>query len=225
VIRSLAGAPPARKEQAMAKVLHVQSSPRGNDSYSIRLAREFLAAYQHKHPDDRIETLDLFAADIPVFNAPHAKAKYAVLGGAEPEDEAERAWKRVIDAIDRFKSADLFVISAPMWNFSIPHRLKDYIDVIVQPGLTFSFSPEEGYKGLLTGRKAVLILARGGDYSEAPAAGMDMQKPYLEAILGFMGITDVRTVIVQPTLMAGPDLANEKFAQAVAEAKSLAAEL
>lgn len=209
----------------MAKVLHIQSSPRGDGSYSIRVAREFLAAYQQKHPGDTIETLDLFAADIPVFAAPHAEAKYAVLGGAEPRDEAERAWKRVIDAIDHFKSAELIVISAPMWNFSIPHRLKDYIDVIVQPGLTFSFSPEEGYAGLVTGKKAVLILARGGDYSEASAARMDMQKPYLETILAFMGITDVRTIIVQPTLMGGLDLAEERIAQSIAQAKALAAEL
>lgn len=210
----------------MARVLHIQSSPRGGESFSIRLAGEFLAAYRQAHPHDTIETLDLFAVDIPVFTAPQAKAKYAVLAGETPMDEAGRAWKEVIEAIDHLKSADLIVISAPMWNFSIPHRLKAYIDVIVQPGLTFSYSPQEGYAGLLTGKKAVLLLARGGDYSPGSGAEqLDMQKPYLEHILAFMGIADIRTIIVQPTLMGGPEVAEETLAQAVAEARALAAKL
>lgn len=210
----------------MKTILHVQSSPRGQESFSIRAAREFLAALQERHPNAKAETLDLFAADIPAFTAPETKAKYAVLSGQQPKDAAGRAWKRVIQAVERFKSADLIAISAPMWNFSIPHRLKDYIDVIVQPALTFSYSPQSGYTGLVTGKPAVLILARGGDYSPGSGAeALDMQKPYLEAILRFIGFTDVRSIIVQPTLMAGPEVARQKLDQAIAEAKALAAEL
>ncbi len=210
----------------MAKVLHIQSSPRGEQSYSIRLSRAFLEAYRAAHPQDTVETLDLFQAEIPVFKAPEAKAKYAVLSGQKPAGEAQRAWKAVIDVIDRFKSADLIVISSPMWNFSVPHRLKDYIDVIVQPGLTFSYSAESGYVGLVTGRTAVLLLARGGDYSAASGAEqMDMQKPYLELILKFIGFTDIRSVVVEPTLMAGPEAARQKLAEAQAKAKALAGQL
>ncbi len=210
----------------MPNLLHIQSSPRGDESFSIRVARAFLAAYRRRHGDAEIDTLDLFTADIPVFAAPHAEAKYAVLSGAEPRDEAGREWKRVMDAVERFKSAGLVVISAPMWNFSIPHRLKGYIDVIVQPGLTFSYTPEAGNSGLVTGRPAVLILARGGDYS--PAGGsehLDMQRPYLEAILKFMGFTDVRCIVVEPTAAGGPEMARRKLNDALAEAEDLAAKL
>jgi len=210
----------------MKTILHVQSSPRGDESFSIRAAREFLAAVGKKHPEAKVQTLDLFSADIPSFTAPQAEAKYAVMAGEAPRDEAGRAWKRVIRVIDQFKSAELIVLSAPMWNFSIPYRLKDYIDVIVQPGLTFAYSPEKGYSGLVSGRPAVLILARGGDYS--PGSGgeaFDMQKPYLEAILRFMGFSDVRTIVIQPTLMSGPEAAGRKLHEAVAAAKALAAEL
>ena len=75
-----------------------------------------------------------------------------------------KAWKRVTGVIERFKSADWYLFSLPMWNFGVPYVLKHLIDVIVQPGLTFSFSPTEGYKGLVTGKKAVAVYARGGAY-------------------------------------------------------------
>ena len=206
----------------MSTLLHIQASPR-DESASHRVAREFLESFRAAHSGWTVDTLDLFKDHIPAFTAPQAKAKYAVMARQEPQDDAARAWKEVIEAVDRFKRADVLLISAPMWNFSIPYTLKQYIDVIVQPGLTFSYSPETGYKGLVTGRPARLILARGGDYSAPAAAAMDVQKSYLELILGFIGFTDVRTVLVEPTLMSGPEVAEAKIAAAIVNARSIAA--
>jgi FMN-dependent NADH-azoreductase len=207
----------------MARVLHVQGSPRGDASFSARAAAAFLKAYLETHDGGEAETLDLFAADLPGFDAPAAEAKYQVMAGQEPADEAARAWKRVVRAVDQLKAADVLLISAPMWNFGIPYRLKQWLDVIVQPGLTFSWSPEQGYRGLVTGRPAVLVLARGGDYS--PGSGRvkyDMQKPYLDAIVRFIGFTGVHAIIIEPTLQGGPEVARQKLDQAIAQATELA---
>jgi len=207
----------------MATLLHVQASPRGDESSSIQLARAFLAALTEKDPDLHVDTLDLFTADLPEFAAPAAKAKYAVMAGEKPTDEAGRAWQSVIAQVARLRAADKLVISSPMWNFSIPYRLKHWIDIITQPALTFEFSRETGYSGLITGRPAALLLARGGDYAPGtPTQSLDMQLPYLQTLLQFIGFEDIHPILVQPTLHEGPDAAAAKLAEAIDQAKDLA---
>ena len=203
----------------MAKVLYIQASPR-TESFSTRLANAFAESYRKTRPDDRTEVLDLFAADIPLFTAPAAKAKYAVMGGQPPRDAAETAWQGVIKVINHFKGFDKYVLSCPMWNFGIPYRLKQYIDVIVQPGLTFSYSPEKGYSGLVAGRPLMLLLARGGTYPAGnnPAQTMDFQESYLRAIFGYMGFTEIRTVIIDGTLAKKPEQLEADTAKAIAAA-------
>jgi len=188
----------------MPKLLHIQASPRGDRSASITVARHFIDLYGKAHPGDTVETLDLWKADLPEFDGATIDAKYAVMHGEKHTAEQAQAWANVVRVADQFKAADKYVFSLPMWNFGIPYKLKHWIDVIAQPGLTFSFSPETGYKGLVTGRPAVAIYARGGAYG--PGTGMeayDSQSTYLKQLLGFIGITDLKTILVEPTL-AGP---------------------
>ncbi len=208
----------------MANLLHIVASPR-SESFSTRLAGAFLDVYRQARPEDRIETLDLFQADIPPFYAPAAKAKYAVLAGQTPRDEAEAAWKAVVAAIDHFKRFDKYVLSSPMWNFGIPYRLKQYIDVIVQPSLTFGYSPEKGYQGLVTGRPMMLLLARGGVYrSGNPLETFDFQETYLRCIFGFIGFTDIRAVAIQGTLQKKAEQVEADMRQAIAAARDAARE-
>jgi len=206
----------------MSKVIHIQSSPRGDQSVSIQVATAFLAAYREAHPDDWVDTLDLNAAGLPTFDAPAAEAKYAVLGGGVPQGPAEKKWREVIETVDAFMEAGKVVISAPMWNFGIPYRLKQYIDVIVQPGLTFKYVDGKSI-GLATGRPAMLILARGGRYPpNSPAAGFDLQRPYLEMVLRFIGFENIQSIVVEPTLGEGPEVAARQLAAAQANARTLA---
>ncbi len=207
----------------MSRLLHIVASPRGWMSASTRVGNALVDAYRKAHPTEGVETLDVFNDPIPEFNAPEAAAKYRVLGGQEPQDKEAAAWKPVIDTINHFKAFDKYVISAGMWNFGIPWRLKQYIDVIVQPGLTFSYSPQDGYKGLVTGRKAVLVLARGGQYGPGnPTETYDFQRSYLETVLSFIGFTDIRTIPIEP--MLSPDAEKVVF-DAIEKAKAMAAEL
>jgi FMN-dependent NADH-azoreductase len=109
-----------------------------------------------------------------------------------------------------------------MWNFGIPYKLKHYIDVIVQPGYTFSFSPEEGYKGLMTGKPVAAIYARGGAYGPGTGAeSYDLQKPYLEHILGFMGFSDFQTILIEPTL-SSPEAKDKSMEAAREQVKTMA---
>jgi FMN-dependent NADH-azoreductase len=109
-----------------------------------------------------------------------------------------------------------------MWNFGIPYKLKHYIDVIVQPGYTFSFSPEEGYKGLMTGKPIATIYARGGAYSPGTGAeSYDLQKAYLEHILAFIGFGDFQTIFIEPTL-ASPERKEKSMEAARERAKTIA---
>jgi FMN-dependent NADH-azoreductase len=185
----------------MAKLLYIEASPRKDRSRSIRVARAFLAAHQKSHPNDSVETLDLWATTLPRFDGDTIEAKYAILQGQVHTPGQAQAWKSVVDVIEHFKSADKYLFSSPMWNFGVPYVLKHYIDVLIQPGLTFSFDPATGYKGLVTGRKAVAILARGGAY--APGTGMedyDLQSKTIAGIFGFIGLTDLVNIFVEPTL-------------------------
>ena len=204
----------------MAKVLHVKASPRA-ESYSARVADAFLDAYRKAHRGDSVELLDLLKADIPPFQAPQSKAKYAVMSGQAPVNEAEAAWESVIRVINDFKGFDKYVLSTPMWNFGIPYRLKQYFDVIVQPGLTFGYSPEKGYTGMVTGRPAMLILASGGTYP--PGSPYDFQESYLRCILGFIGFADIKAIHIAGTLMNKPDQIAADCVKAEADARAAAA--
>ncbi len=185
----------------MAKLLHIAASPRHGRSHSLQVASAFIEAYRHAHPGDHVETLDLWTYKLPSFDGETISAKYAVLSGDVHTPVQADAWSAVRQAADGFKAADKLLLSVPMWNFGVPYVLKHYIDVITQPGLTFAWSPERGFKGLVTGRPAVVVSASAGAYHGGSGAeAADFERPYLEHWLRFIGFTDIRTVTIAPTM-------------------------
>jgi FMN-dependent NADH-azoreductase len=206
----------------MRNLLHVMASPRRERSYSTIVAESFIQAYREKHPDVEVDEQDLFREALPPFDGAALDAKYKILHGNDVSSDEAEAWAAVEAVVGRFMKADLYVFSVPMWNFGIPYRLKHYFDLLIQPGYTFSFSPDTGYTGLVGGKKAVAVYTRGGTYAPGSETGaLDHQKPYMELVLGFMGITDVQSVVVEPTLMGGPEMAAEKRQRAVQAAREL----
>jgi FMN-dependent NADH-azoreductase len=110
-----------------------------------------------------------------------------------------------------------------MWNFSIPYRLKQYIDIIVQPGYTFGVTENGNYEGLVRNKKVFIAYARGGQYPRGTEKeAFDLQKKYLELILAFMGLNDVCSIAIEPTLEQGPDTAKQKRDEAIKKAKQMA---
>lgn len=204
----------------MTKLLHIEASPRKDRSYSIKVATAFLDAYRLAHPQHEIETVDLWQLALPEFTGETIAAKYRILHGENPTAAEAQAWEKVTALIDRFKAADRYLFSLPMWNFGLPYKLKHFLDIIIQPGLTFSYSPESGYRGLVSGRPAVVVAARGGDYGSSPAAAaMDFQLPYLKTLLNFIGFADITVITVEPTLARGP----AALAKAKEQARQVAA--
>jgi FMN-dependent NADH-azoreductase len=207
----------------MAKLLHIQSSPRRDRSDSIAVAKQFIGYYLAEHPGDTVETLDLWQAKLPEFDGAMLDAKYAVMNGQPHSTEQLAAWAAVVDIVDHFKSADKVLISLPMWNFGIPYKLKHYIDLLTQPSLTFHFTPDEGYKGLVTSKPVTVVYARGGAYALGTGAeGFDQQSVYLKQILGFIGFTNIQEIFVEPTL-EGSTAKDDAVAKATISAAKIAA--
>ena len=184
------------------QVLHVIGSPKGSKSTSTQIATAFLDAYITANPAATVTTLDVWDTSLPAFDGAMAHAKLAPLLGEEVTQEQAAAWQRVTKVIDEFAEHDKIVISTPMWNFGLPYELKHYIDLLVQPGITFGLDSDFNHVGLLVDRRVQLVLTRSSPLPEGSPE--DFQLPYLQHILGFMGLSDVRTMLVEGTTLAEP---------------------
>ena len=186
----------------MSKLLHISASPRGLDSESLRIADVFVDAYQAAHPGDEVEHWSLWDGSLPDF-AVGARAKMTVIGGGTPEGEERTAWDAVLRTFARFDAADRLLFSVPMWNASVPYVLKQFIDVVSQPGLVFGLDATTGYTGLLAGRgKRVAVVYTSAVWGPglSTAFGSDFQSTYFDDWLRWTGLTDISEIRFHPTL-------------------------
>lgn len=207
----------------MTRVLYIEGSPNKDYSASIDVCNAFLDAYRHTHPDHEIQTLDIWNLAIPEFDEAALAAKYAGLSGNALTPAQAAAWQRIEQLAAPFHEADKLLFGVPLWNFSIPYKLKHLIDVISQKDVLFTFDGT-GFAGKLAGKKAVVVYARGLGYqspgSFTPAAEFDLQRPYMETWLKFVGVKDVTGIVVERTLF-GPDGAVDR-SRAIDEARTIA---
>jgi FMN-dependent NADH-azoreductase len=175
------------------KLLHIDSSPLGGNSASRQLTARAVAQWQAVHPGTVVEHLDL-AVDAP-SHLDQDSLGFRLGPNAENLTDAQRRENAVSERlVSQFLAADVVVVGAPMYNFSIPTQLKAWIDRVAQAGRTFAYT-EKGPKGLAGGKTVIVASSRGGMYSTNPAlAAVEHQESYLKAIFGFFGITDVRIV-------------------------------
>jgi FMN-dependent NADH-azoreductase len=206
----------------MSHLLYIKASPRSDRSYAIAVADAFLDAYERSHPDDQVTSLDVFYDDLPAFDFEAVSAKYRILQSKPHDEQDKKVWDRVVGVIRDFQAADKYLVATPMWNFSIPYRLKQYVDILVQPGLTFAARPDGSYEGLVRDKPMMLVCAQGGSYLSGMAAQTyDFQRRYLELIFGFIGFENIQSIIVDSTLM-GPEAAARSKAAAIDKARELA---
>ena len=208
----------------MTTLLHIECSPRKQRSASLEVARSFIARYQEHTPDAEIITLDLWNMALPEFDEIAMEAKYAGLNGSALLPAQQEAWNILKALAAHLHRADVLVLSIPLWNFSIPYKLKHFIDLVSQKDILFSFDPERGLEGMLHNKIAVVAYARGLDFSPqsiTPAERFDFQKPYVEAWLQFIGVTDVHSVIVEKTIL-GEDVDRGARERATEQAGRLA---
>jgi len=184
------------------RLFHLRCSPR-DLSESSAGAEAFVTRFRQARPGWDIDVMDIWREALPEFNGDALNAKYARLGGRSFNGAERDAFAVIERMAARLAQADRVLISTPMWNFGIPYKLKQWFDLIVQPGITFRFDPAQGYLPLLKDRPTIAILASGSDFVTGMNRGrIDMASPYLREILRFIGITDVRFALIGPT--AGP---------------------
>ncbi|MFG0382109.1 FMN-dependent NADH-azoreductase [Pseudomonas sp. zbq_18] len=172
----------------MSRILVIESSARQEGSVSRQLTADFIGQWQAAHPQDQVTVRDLAKQPVPHLDE-------ALLAGwmkpADQQSEAEKAAAaRSNQLTDELLAADVLVLAAPMYNFAIPSTLKSWLDHVLRAGVTFKYT-ETGPQGLLTGKRAYVLTARGGIYA---GSGLDHQEPYLRQALAFIGIHDVQFI-------------------------------
>jgi len=173
----------------MTKLLVVETSPRGDQSISRTMTRRFVAEWQTAHPDGEVVGRDLMETDLPFVTAPWLQAYFT------PTEQHSPEMKKVLrlsdELVGEILRADHVVIATPVYNYNVPAALKAWVDHIVRKGLTLG---QDG-SGLVTGKKATVLLASGGVYTEgSPIRDRDIATQYLCLILSVIGITDVTVV-------------------------------
>lgn len=204
----------------MKKLLHIIATPRTEKSRTLKVSASFMEEFTKSHPNYVIEELNLYKEKLPELTLERVTGKYALLSGNDLTKQSKAAWQEIIQQINRFLSADAYLLSTPMWNFSVPYSLKHYLDVIIQPKYLFQYT-QTGVEGLAKNKKMVVITSRGGDYSIPETCAFDHQEPYLRTIFGFVGITNIQFINAQPMDM-GEQLQTQKIQEAQAKAKELA---
>jgi FMN-dependent NADH-azoreductase len=170
----------------MPHLLVVETSPRGDYSLSRNLTRRFVAEWQAAHPDGQVVNRDLMETNLPFVNAPWLQAYFT------PPEQHSTEMKEVLrlsnELVAELLATDHLVIATPVYNYNVPAALKAWVDHIVRKGLTLGMDG----KGLVTGKKATVLLASGGVYTESsPIRDRDIATQYLRMILNVIGITDV----------------------------------
>ncbi|EHJ9994097.1 FMN-dependent NADH-azoreductase [Vibrio parahaemolyticus] len=194
----------------MSRVLALKSSILGDYSQSNKLVEDFI-----KNVDqDKLTVRDLAANPLPVLD-------FAVATALRATEDLSQEQQAVVDLsdtlIEEVKAADTLVIAAPMYNFTIPTQLKNWIDLIARAGVTFKYT-ENGVQGLIEGKKAIVVTTRGGIHKDSPT---DNVTPYLRTVLGFVGITDVEFVYAE-ALNMGEDVASKGISEAQSQLSTMA---
>jgi FMN-dependent NADH-azoreductase len=181
----------------MTTLLQIDSSPMGERSISRRLTEKFADSWRKVHLGGKVIVRDLCTLDLPVVNGSWIGAVYTPAEARTAEQTKALALSDSL--IADLQEADEYVLGVPMHNFSVPSSLKLWIDQISRVGKTFTYSAA-GPQGLLTGKKATLLLASGGVYETgSPMASFDFVAPYLRAMFGVLGVTDVAIIAAEGT--------------------------
>lgn len=205
------------------QVLNIQSSPRRSISASIALADAFIDALRLAEPSVEVDTLNVWDEPLPEFDHEAIGAKYKGVAGAPMNDIESAVWESIQSLAERFQRADRIVIGVPMWNFSFPYKLKQLIDLASQRKLLFTFDGKRFGPALHTPR-AMVFYTRGQIYAEdgpLPPSQYDHQSPYIEFWLRFIGVQDVRSMVLE-NMWTSPEVQQEGLAEGKRRAAAMA---
>jgi FMN-dependent NADH-azoreductase len=207
-----------QKETDMSHILLITSSPR-LESYSTKVAHALAEQLASREASSTITVRDLTREPIPHIDDSFAVARNVPADNLSPGQKASLALSD--ELLKELFAADGIIIAAAMTNFGIPSSLKAYIDYIVRPQVTFSYSAK-GPEGLVKDKKVYLVVARGGVYSEGPMQQFNFQDTYLRAVLSFIGLNDIELITVEGVGF-GPEAADRAVTNALAKVSAIAA--
>lgn len=201
----------------MNNLLYIKASPRAERSISIKLADAYLAAYREKHPDVKVDEINLWHANLPEFDGDSAAAKVSFFGEPAMNAKQRTVFDELTAIFNRFNAADEYLIAAPLWNFGVPYKLKQYIDILSMPSTLFSFDPAKGYIGLLKNKRATTIHTAAIYMPDLPKSyGSDYQTAYLKDWFNFAGVEDVTSLWYYGSKMRNEADTKTAYDQAVA---------
>ncbi len=206
------------------KLLHIDSSILGAHSASRQISHEVAERLRAEGGSVEVTHRDLAADPLPHLELGNLPSNHPLAANLSPEVRAAHGAEitRSEAALQEFLAADVVLIGAPMYNFTVPSQLKAWIDRILIAGQTFSYGPQ-GPQGLIKGKRVIAVVARGGFYGQgSPFAAFEHLESYLSAVFGFIGVTDI-SFIVAEGLGAGPDARASAVERATAAARELRA--
>jgi len=209
----------------MARLLHILAHPDPDHSRTGRLAAAFLRQYADLHPGDTIHHLDLYQERIPFITMHHLAAFRKHRAPGEMSESERQAWDEISTQIYRFTEADKYLVTAPMWNFTVPGILKAYLDLIMVAGQTFHFDPAGAPVGLLAGRRMVLVSTCGGSCALPEPLALEMNTRYLRAVFGFMGIEVIGEIVAEGTNLLEEQEADKMLEDITDQTRELAERL
>lgn len=205
----------------MSNVLFIKANDRGiEQAVSVKLYHAFLDSYKASHPDDNVVELDLYKEELPYMNADMINGKFKAARGYDLTPAEQAAVNVSNKYLEQFLEADKVVFAFPLWNHTVPAVLHTYIDYIYEAGKTFRYTAE-GPVGLVPDKKVAIVNARGGIYSEGPAAAGEMAVNYIRSIMTLFGVKNIEYVIVEGHNQL-PDQAEALIAEGVERAKATA---
>lgn len=206
----------------MATLLHIFAHPQPHGSLTMRIADTFIDSYRETHDADTVETLDLYAAGVSHLTRDHLEAITLQDTPEQMSPTVKRAWDGTMTLVRQFKRADAYLVTTPMWNFSVPSILKAYIDHIILAGHTFRYTGPGAHIGMMSGRPMVIISSHGGYYSQPPLNELEMCVRYLRNIFDFIGIEITADIISEGLAIAGPHEQDALLKPVLARARDVA---
>lgn len=203
------------------RILHIISSPR-HEGASVTIASALIGTLREKHPDADLDTLDVWREDLPEFDQRIIEAKYKWVAGDELDEAEAAAWSQIESLAERIREADRIVLGVPMWNWSIPYKLKQLIDLVAQRNLLFTYDGVH-FGPAVDVARADVVFVRGQYYGEdgpTPGSMFDHQVAFVKFFLRTIGVRDVRSLIVDRTWDPAAD---EAIADGIERARGLGA--
>ena len=208
----------------MARLFYIDSCLGKTRSEAVQeVSKAFLDAYQETHPNDQLESINVWNSELSELDEQTLDASYAIIHRMNHTSEQAKAWMNIVNLVSQFKAADKYLFTLPMWHLGIPYKLKHYLDLLIHPGQTFQYTLGEQANGLLTGRPAVVVYSRFDGYGRGSGfENFESQKRFMEKALRLIGFSRIHSIVVVEPMPGSQNCSDPNNARAKDQAIRMA---